>query len=286
MQGFDWDDLKFALALHRTGRMARAARALGVNETTAARRVRALEHALGAALFLRDQSGTYVATDIGLTIIDHAETIEHEHHQILEQVCETAQRISGTVRLSAVPLIANRFLVPHLPALFAQHPELTVELLPSASNLDLTRREADLAIRLAMPSDGGLATKAQKLATLSFAAYTSTTPPNQTRWITYDDAHSSLPQARWIATTLARSNDSIAPLRVADAETALEAVAAGVGAALLPTCVADNDPRLSLLPFTDAPLLTRDAWLLSHTRDDTRASIGAVKDWLGGRPWG
>ena len=200
MQSHDWNDLKFLLALLREGKLSQAGRKLGVSDTTVARRVRQLEQSLGTTLFIRSANGRYKPTDAALEMLPHAETIEAGNSAIRAVSGEGAQSATGTVRVSSVPVIVNRFLVPNLAALKHLHPNLTIELVPTSGNLDLSKREADLALRFARPSDGGLRTKAQKLGELSFAAYAAsfTTPEEEKelRWITYDEANLHLPQAR------------------------------------------------------------------------------------------
>ncbi len=105
-------------------------------------------------------------------------------------------------------------------------------------------------------------------------------------WIGYDDDHSGLPQARWLRTIMNGPKQRQSFLKVADLETAIEAVAGGLGKSVLPRCVADTDPRLCRLPGPVAPPLPlRDVWLLSHSDHLARAAIAAVKDWLVGLSW-
>lgn len=289
MQSHDWNDLKYLLALHRTGRLTEAGRALGVSETTVARRVKALERSLEATLFLRSANGRYEPTDAALQILPQAEVIEARNAAIREVSGESADRVTGRVRISSVPIIVNRFLVPRLSALARLHPGLIVELVPTSNNLDLSKREADLAVRFARPSGGGLRTKAQKLGEISFAAYAaSVISPDQCRilkWTTYDEAHSDLPQARWLE-NIERSAELRANLRVADAETAMQAVAEGVGKSLLPRAIASSDPRFRAIELEgDTGYPTREVWLLSHVDQTSRLSITVAKDWLTSLDW-
>ncbi|MEL7125050.1 MAG: LysR family transcriptional regulator [Pseudomonadota bacterium] len=282
MQSHDWNDLKYLLALARTGRLRAAGRAVGVSDTTVARRIKALEAAVGVPLFVRGMSGHYAPTDAARDILVHAEAIELENTLLRETLGQAAERVTGSVRISAVPIVVNRILVPALPALSDKHPQLAVELVPAAQNLDLSKREADLALRFARPETGGLRTKAQRLGSLTFGVYAARSGDRRA-WITYDDAHADLPQARWLD-RMARAEDAQAPLRVADAETALEAVAAGLGRTLLPKRIADADQRLRRVP-ADAPLPARDIWLLSHADHMARGSVAAAKAWLIDLDW-
>lgn len=289
MQSHDWNDLKYLLALHRHGKLADAGRNVGVSETTVARRIRTLEQALGTTLFLRSADGRYQPTDEALQIVPHAESIEASSAAIRAISGESTGLVAGCVRVSAVPIIVNRLLVPGIPALNQAHPGLTIDLVPTADNLDLSKREADLAVRFARPSGGGLRTKAQRLGALSFAAYAASfVSPDECEtlaWILYDETHSDLPQARWLEGA-AKSSELRASLRVADAETAMHAVAAGVGKTLLPTSIASADPRLRAIePNGLARFPSREVWLLSHVDQTSRLSITAAKDWPTSLDW-
>lgn len=289
MQSHDWNDLKYLLALHREGKLTDAGRTVGVSDTTVARRIKTLEEALAATLFLRSANGRYEPTDAALQILSHAESIEASHAAIGAISGESTNRVTGSVRLSAVPVIVNRFLVPQLPPLIRLHPNLSIELVPSAENLDLSKREADLSVRFARPSDGGLRTKAQKLGEVSFVACAaSSIAPEQFAtlgWITYDEAYSRLPQADWFERT-ARSEELRASLRVTDIETAMQAVAAGVGKTLLPRIVVLSDPRFRVIEQEGYPKFpSREVWMLSHVDQASRASITAAKEWLMSLNW-
>lgn len=289
MQGHDWNDLKFFLALHREGKLTRAGREIGVSETTVARRIKALEQSLGTNLFLRSANGRYEPTDVALQILAHAEIIEASNSTIRDVSGESVYGVSCSIRISSVPIIVNHILVPGLPALQRLHPNLTIELVPASSNLDLSKREADLAVRFARPSEGGLRTKAQKLGELSFAAYSASfISPDQheeLRWVTYDDANLDLPQARWLENA-AKSSKLRACLRVADAETGKKAVLEGIGKTLLPRAIASGDPRFREVKVRGGPKYpTREVWLLSHIDQSSRRSIKAAKDWLARLDW-
>ncbi|EEE35279.1 transcriptional regulator, LysR family [Rhodobacteraceae bacterium KLH11] len=282
-------NLKHLLALHREGRLTEAGRAVGVSDTTVARRIRTLEEALATTLFLRSANGRYEPTDAALQILSHAENIEASHAAISAILGESTNGVTGSVRLSAVPVIVNRFLVPQLHHLIRLHPNLSIELVPSAENLDLSKREADLSVRFARPSDGGLRTKVQKLGEVSFVACAATVfSPEQCAtlgWITYDEVYSRLPQARWLERN-AKPEDRCACLRVTDVETAMRAVAAGIGKTLLPKAIVLSDPRFRVIEPDDcAKYPSREVWMLSHVDQTSRVSITAVKEWLVNLSW-
>jgi DNA-binding transcriptional LysR family regulator len=126
--------------------------------------------------------------------------------------------------------------------------------------------------------------KARCVGTLAFAAYAAGASKDaqikRLPWITYDESMSHLPQARWIARLVGSEAGSLCGLRVHDAETALEAAAVGLGKTLLPTIVADRDPRLRRLPSLGAPAPSREIWLLAHADQMRLARVSATIRWL------
>jgi DNA-binding transcriptional LysR family regulator len=178
----------------------------------------------------------------------------------------------------------NRLIIPRLGGLMAQHPRLELETVAESGNLSLSRRETDLAIRFARPQKGiGLC---RRLGDLSYSVYKSigsgaTTPetPPEAQWITYEETHAHLPQARWISKNV--ENSTIGQLRVNDAESVLEAVKSGLGLALLPDLIASNEAGLQRV--TDGPaVLSREVWLLVHPDMRQLPRVQAVIDWLDG----
>ncbi|MEW9918181.1 LysR family transcriptional regulator [Marimonas sp. MJW-29] len=284
MQSFDWNDLKYFLCLHRAGNLAAAGRRLGVSDTTVARRIRALEAALGVPLFLRSGQGRHVLTPAGQNALARAEAIEREGAGLAEALGADGGGVAGTVTVSAVPLLCHHVLLPALPMLQARHPQVVLEIVPEARNLDLSKREADLALRFSRPASGGLRVRARKLGTVEFGVF-AVAGGADLPWIAYADTAASLPQARWTSSALSRAGGA-APLRVTDAETALGAAALGLGKAVLPTKVAERDGRLVRVEGRwHAPLPQRDVWLLSHVDQAERRAIGAVKAWLSEIEW-
>lgn len=290
MQDFDWNDLRYVLAMHRTGSFTDAGRKVGVSETTVSRRIAALEDRLGLKLVQKAGSAGYEVSDLGRLVLEHAECVEQQAGAILELAGNKATTI-GTVRLSAVPLVINRILVPELHRLHDKHPKLVLELIPETRNIDLTKREADLAIRLARPVTGGLKTSARRIGQLQYAVFgqgsADSDKSDRSNWIIYDESQASFPQAIWLNAALAQGKDAPSPLRVADAETAIEAIASGLGKSILPRRVAAMDQRLRELvrPMGTPPLPKRDVWLMSHSSQVGSVSVNAVKDWLADIPW-
>ncbi|MCK6450715.1 MAG: LysR family transcriptional regulator [Alphaproteobacteria bacterium] len=271
----NWNDLRYVLTVARHGTLSAAARRLGVDQTTVARRLAAAEARLGARLFDR-VDGALRPTQAGEAALAHAERVEAEIGRLQGAVGGADAAATGTVRLSSVPILVNRVLMPRLPALVGRHPGLMLELAGEARNVSLSRREADLALRQARPSGGTALTR--RVGRLAYAVYA----PARVRrddlpWITYEDALADLPQARWIATEA--RGEALAPLRVNDADAALAAVRAGLGRTLLPVAAAKGEPGLRRIG-TGRPVLERELWLMVHPELRRLARIEAVITWI------
>ena len=270
MQMLNWNDLRYVLAISRGKTLGGAARLLGVDDTTVARRLVAVQGTIGARLYQRLPDGTLQLTSAGERAALHAERIEREISAIDTSVAGADDLVSGTVRVTSVPIIVGHILVPAAQALLKRHPKLQLELVADPRDLSLTRRETDLALRLARPKTGGTRVLARRVGTLRYGVYApascSMRDAKILPWVTYDEAMAHLPQARWIVASAARSNQRIAAVRVNDAEALLEAVLAGLGRSLLPCVIADRDSRLRRLGAKGgAPALYRELWLITHS---------------------
>jgi DNA-binding transcriptional LysR family regulator len=284
MQMLNWNDLRYILAVSRGKTLRAAARLLGVDDTTVARRLVAVQGTIGARLYQRLPDGTLQLTSAGERAALHAERIEREISAIAS-VAGADDLVSGTVRVTSVPIIVGHILVPAAQTLLKRHPKLQLELVADPRDLSLTRRETDLALRLARPKTGGTRVLARRVGTLQYGVYApascSMRDARILPWVTYDEAMAHLPQARWIVATAARSNQRITAVRVNDAEALLEAVLAGLGRSLLPCVIADRDSRLRRLGAKGgAPALSRELWLLAHSDLRRLGRIEAVVKWI------
>ncbi|HEX2114331.1 MAG TPA: LysR family transcriptional regulator [Alphaproteobacteria bacterium] len=268
----EWSDLRYVLAAARAGTLAAAARRLGVDQTTVSRRIAAAERAIGARLFER-VDGALSPTTAGSAAIARAAQVEEAAAALERDIAGADAATEGLVRITAVPLLVNRVLIPALPKLLATQPRLRIELIAEPRNLSLTRREADIAVRLARPKAGVALTR--RIGRLDYATYARRGARSEDLpWITYEEGQSHLPQARWIAAR----NDGEGPLLVNDAEGLLSAVVAGLGRSLLPALVAERDPRLVRLG--PPAVLSREIWLMVHRDLRDQARIAAALGWL------
>ncbi|TJY59302.1 LysR family transcriptional regulator [Sinimarinibacterium sp. CAU 1509] len=275
----DWNDIPLLLALARSGSMSAAARSLGVDVSTISRRVAAAEAALQTPLFIRSHRG-YQPTDAGAVFITRAEQVQGDVRALLLETRAEAEGIHGPVRLTAVDTLFDHWLVERLPALLQPHPELQLQLIADDGNLSFTRREADLALRLARPN-ADAALLMRKLGDIGLAVFGSKRFASVRRaqwgtqpWLAYNDELSGVPEMQWLA-QLEPSPRRI--VKVSSATTLVRACEAGLGLALLP-CFIGAQQRLQRL--SKKPELHRELWLLSHRDAANIRRFRVVADWL------
>lgn len=148
-----WDDLRFFLAVSRAGTLSSVSQTLGVDHTTVARRIERLERALNSKLFERRNTG-YFPTVSGEKLLRTAENVES---LIMAGESELADRdlsLTGVVRVGAPDGFGSFFLAPRLAEFCAANRELEIQLIATARVFSLSKREADIAIALAMPAQG------------------------------------------------------------------------------------------------------------------------------------
>src|ERR1700744_3363534 len=272
----EWSDLRVVLAVARGKTLRASAQSLHVDQSTVSRRVAALEEALGVRLFERLE-GAMTATPAGEIVIESAERIEHQILSIRERVGNQDAASAGTVRITTVTTIANHVLVPALPLLRSQHPALCLELISDNTNFSITRREADVAVRFARPStdDGMLC---QRIGEIEYSAFhLAGTNFEKLPWLTFEDAHTNVPQAQWIAAQNWEANPI--PLLVNDGEVILYAVRNGLGKSVLPTFMQGRFKELQIAPDYGT-VLTREVWLIVHPRIRRLPRIQAVMSWV------
>lgn len=277
-----WDDLRFVLAVARSGNLRAAAAALGVNHSTMFRRLNAAEAALGAKLFERLAAG-YRPTEAGLRLIEAAERIETETLALDRELTGRDTRLTGMLRVTASETLAFGMLTGEIARFRDRHPGIAVELLVDNRVLDLSRREADIALRATRPSQGDLF--GRKLADVRWCFYgaSGTDVPKNRRdlvrfsVIRWAEATQPTKAAAWLAKHLP---DAPAGYRTGSLVNQFMAAKAGLGLALLPCYLGDADGGLVrvLAPLSD---LTTELWLVTHRSLKDTARIRAFMDVVG-----
>ncbi|HEY8613931.1 MAG TPA: LysR family transcriptional regulator [Roseomonas sp.] len=262
----DWDRLRVVLALRRGGTLSAAARALGVDHTTIARRLEGFERDLGALLFERGPEG-FAVTPLGEEVLAAAERMEGEITGLLRRLDGAAGGLTGLVRLTTTPHLASLLFAPALGGFLRAHPGLQMELLGDNRSLDLSRREADLAVRMSRPEVPGLV--ARRLGEIAFACYAAANDPRPFEaqlFLGYEDASGSAPLQRYISGLVPPER---MVMRSNTMQTLLEAARAGLGCTVLSCFAGEKDPALRRVPSPRA-MPPVALWLLYH--EDLRRS--------------
>lgn len=165
-----WEFYRSFLAVMREGSLSGAARVLGLTQPTVGRHIDALEDELGVSLFTRSQNGLS-PTDSALSLMPHAEAMASAADALRRAATGAAGEDRGTVRLTASEIIGTEVLPPMLTSFREKHPLIEVEMMISNRNSDLLRREADIAIRMAQPTQSALVAKKVGTVHLGFHAH-------------------------------------------------------------------------------------------------------------------
>lgn len=180
---FDWNDLRYFLAVAQQGTLTGAARRLGTDHATVSRRVAALERAMGAKLFERAPQG-YFLTLSGERLLAHAEAMEAQATAATEELGRPEVGITGTVRINSLEGFGNVFLAPRIGRFAEKHPQLRLELVTIQQIVALSKREGDVAIGLAPPKESRFVTTRltdYELALFAAPAYLARHPPIRRR---------------------------------------------------------------------------------------------------------
>jgi DNA-binding transcriptional LysR family regulator len=276
-----WDDMRLVLAIGRAGTLAGAARALALNHSTVFRRLGALEGQIGVRLFERFRDG-YTATAAGEEVIALAGRIDADVTAVERRLAGRDLRPSGLVRVTTTDTLVD-LLMRMLASFRSAHPEIVLELAASNVIFNLSRRDADVAIRPSVEPPELLV--GRRVATIAFALFASADylkrrparlQPERHDWVAPDDTLAHLNVAQWLNATIPPER---VVLRTGSLVTLLAAVRAGIGMAPLPCYLGDSDPALRRL---GGPMGEFDAglWLLTHPDLRRVARIRAFLDFM------
>lgn len=285
MDGFDWDDLRHFLAVARTGSTLGGARRLGVNQTTCARRVAALEAAMGATLFERRQAG-YRLTEVGQRVVALAERVEAEVAALSQTVQADRRVLAGTLRVTTSETLANMVLTPFIGRFREAHPRARVDVAIDDRKFDIARGEADIALRAGrQPEKTGVVVR--RICFLPWTVYGARdhaarhglprTPEALARHglIGGEGALADIPGSRWLERI---AGPGAIVSRSGSLTNMMAGVAAGLGLAALPCMLADREPAL-VRCFPPVPEIGDDLWLVA--REELR-EVPLVRAFLDG----
>ena len=277
----NWDDIKVFLALAREGSARAAAEKLKIHHSTVSRRIEAMEAEHGVRLFDRLPSG-YAITTVGNELMDKAVQIEDHVNSIERQLLGQDSRLTGEIRVTMPDKLANNLLMPDIVAFMEQYPGIEVELGVSYNVVDLSRREADVAIRITEnPPEHLVGFKALTYACANYASLTYLAThdpihrPKAANWIGWGDC---IAYPDWVKKS-AFPNVAVRG-RFNNATVQLAAVKAGLGIARLPCYMGDIEPDLKRVPPGVAEPC-HDVWVLTHKDLRATARIQVFMECMG-----
>jgi DNA-binding transcriptional LysR family regulator len=284
--GVEWDDLRYVLAVARAGSALRAAKALGVNQTTVLRRLDALEEKLGAPLFERQRSGQTL-THAGRTVAEAAARMEQEAQGIESALAAQQRSLSGSVRMTTSETLAARLVAPSLRAFQKLHPGVSVELIVSDERLDIARGDADVALRANSRPDGA-GIVARRLPDAEWTIYCSRSyaaergAPHCREAIAGHDIvgmeglMARLPGSLWLA---ASAPETAIRFRSNSLTNLVVNLKAGLGLGALPLLIGDAEPDL-MQCFPPPPELRAEMWLIVREEIKAHPHVRAFADFL------
>lgn len=282
MAEYEWDDLRYVLAVATAGSLASAARALGVNHTTVLRRVTAFEEHIGVRVFDRLPTG-YALTPAGEELADAARRIGDTINALTRKLAGHDLSLTGELRVTSTDTLMEAFLPRALAEFKAAHPGIRIDLSVSNVMLNLSKRDADVAIRPTLDPPETLV--GRRISRIAFAIYASKVYLRerdqiddlaQEQWVAPDDSLSNTSVAKWMRTQLPDTDvtfrtDSLVAMR--------QAARAGLGLAALPCYLGDTSPDLVRV-HPPVPEMETALWVLTHEDLRHTPRVRAFTDFL------
>lgn len=279
----NWDDVKIFLAIAQARGLKKAAAKLGLHHTSCARRIKALEDAVGARLFDRRPQG-YVLTETGRDLFQSATKIRDEFNAIECDILGRDTRLEGTICVTIPNGFATHLLMPDIVDFMELYPDVTVEVNMTYAMKDLANREADVAIRHADNPPESLAGK--RVGRVYFSAYASlaylqnhdpVACPEDCRWLGWGDGsrHLAWPEKKKYPAIPVRGNLYSDVLQLA-------AIEEGMGIASLPCFMGDSAAGIVRIPGA-VPVARDWIWVLAHKDMMSNAKVRTFIDFIADR---
>lgn len=281
----NWDDLRLFLGLARSGRVGASSKGLGVDPTTLIRRVKKLEDSLNCKLFELTTKG-YVLTDRGVQLVSYIEKAEHAVLEAQSELNNERGNLTGTVRVSVSEGFGTWFLAPLLVDFKRLYPNICIELVATNGFLNLTKREADIAILLERPTKGLLITK--RLSDYQFNLYChqalltehgepkSLDELSDFNLVSYVPDLIYAPQLKFIEeTALSQLN----ALRSTSINAQYQMLINGAGIGILPKFIAEQQSGLQRI-LENKMQMKRTFWLATHQENQNQAKFQVFITWL------
>jgi|SRR5882724_1888373 len=274
----DWEDIRHFLAVAQSGTLSGAARKLKVDHATVSRRLAALEATLDVRLVDRLPRSCRLTT-IGRQVLERAIEMESGAHGISRLAKAAHAPLIGRVTLSAPPVLVTHLFAEHLSRFRAEYPDIRLSLSAQGQQVSLSRREADVAVRLVRPDEAGNVTR--KIGRMPFGlyahrSYAHMAAPDRWQFIAFDQSFADMPQQLWL---LGIAGERPVACELNHISEHLIAVRAGVGLAGLPCFLGDKDHDLVRI-YEDVPSFSRDIWLVVHRDLRKTPPVRAVMDFV------
>lgn len=263
-----WDDFRLIKAIAEARALPAAASLIGLNHSTVFRRLGQIEDGLGLKLFERHRSG-YVPTPAGEEMVQLAGRLDEDITAFSRKLAGQEIQPAGELRVTTNDTLLVDLLTPVFAAFLQQCPEIRLDILLSNQALNLSKRDADVAIRATdNPPETLVGRRGARIAWALYGladrfppdADTSLDRLRDQNWISLGDQFAWLKAVRFL-------QDYVPPERIVyKVNTVLglaEAVEAGIGIGFLPCFIADTKPALVRLAAPD-PEFAADLWLLTH----------------------
>jgi DNA-binding transcriptional LysR family regulator len=267
-----WDDLKIFLAVVAHGSMNSAAKALGQSQPTIARRIKALEEALGLDLFQRGPNNLEL-TEAGQAILQAASPMGEAAGIVSRTAAAYRPDPAAPVRITATSSVAM-FLSLHSAELHEAAAPVEIAYIPTRQRLDLASGEADIGLRMRNLPEGSDDLVVRRIGQIAFAIYATTANPETVIAPPEDPTLSK--QAAYVF-DFAQGRTIAA--RIGDMPIRYQAAKTGLGAAFLPCWLGDSDPDLVQVVKPEGELI-EDVYLVMHRRSRSRASVTRVANAL------
>jgi DNA-binding transcriptional LysR family regulator len=278
----NWDEFRLVKAIADSRSLVGAAETLGLNHSTVFRRLGAIEATLGSQLFERSRSG-YEPTAAGEEMIALATTMSESIVEFERRIAGRDVKPTGELRITTVDSVAAYLLAPILARFREMYPGVLLDLILAAQNLNLSRRDADVALRVTNEPPETLI--GRKIGPMRWAIYGSEAifarhgdkAVEEAPWIGFGDNFSAYAGKRWMERVVGARRQV---WRVNSVLSMAEAAVAGGGLVLLPCFVGDANPKLkrSGAPLADLDL---DLWILTHPDLRQAARVRAFMDFVG-----
>lgn len=283
MPNIAWDDFRLIKAIADSGSLAAAGEALGLNHSTVFRRLNALEDNLGSRLFERARAG-YVPTLAGEEMVVLASRMSDDVIDFERRVAGRDVKPSGELRVTTNDSLVAHLLTPLFGAFCRQCPDIKLDVVVENRALNLSNRDADVAIRAtAEPSETLFG---RRIAAINWCVYGPADMADLPRpvsaladlpWIGFSAGLTSLPPARWLAKTMPHAR---VIYRLNTVLGLAQAVEAGIGIALLPCFIGDRTPSLTRV-VSEVMSFDGALWLLTHPDLKNSARVRAFLEFMG-----